>query len=359
MTRQPNPTNIARETLKIKDTFPNLQNKKIEIVQKIISSQDKPKLRISMTTKGLSCKQVILPMKGDNANNFIKDLSMHVININWILKNIKSNIMADYIHVDGKGIIMITNNIASPSELQAIEKYIKSVSCVDIDQVQSPWLPQSKLYLKIVSILYLSEVTNSQITSEDIERVLKNTHIFNNVVLASKSRIIKVLLKSNMAIIWINIWDAQSDSKAKSLINQRFNIERFIATIQGTNMNPGVPSTKIAGSGATLLAFVEYKGQSVSNAMAYTKPSTIENFHGVAKPMTKSTCLDLKWRMVSPVPTPSDAPTARASIKLTLLTAHSGNTILTKSSTARNMLNFAKTTRNQFIHLWMTAKYDS
>jgi len=28
MTRQPNPTNIARKTLKIKDTFPNLQNKK-------------------------------------------------------------------------------------------------------------------------------------------------------------------------------------------------------------------------------------------------------------------------------------------------------------------------------------------
>ena len=37
MTRQSNPTNIARKTLKIKNTFPNLQNKKIKIVQKIIS----------------------------------------------------------------------------------------------------------------------------------------------------------------------------------------------------------------------------------------------------------------------------------------------------------------------------------
>jgi len=41
--------------------------------------------------------------------------------------------MADYIHVDGKGIIITTNNIASPSDLQAIEKYIKIISCIDID----------------------------------------------------------------------------------------------------------------------------------------------------------------------------------------------------------------------------------
>ena len=38
LARQPNSTNIARKTLKIKETFSNFQNKKIEIVQKIISS---------------------------------------------------------------------------------------------------------------------------------------------------------------------------------------------------------------------------------------------------------------------------------------------------------------------------------
>ena len=82
ITRQPNLTNIAREILKIKDTFLNLQNKKIEIVQKIISGQDKPKTKISMTTKEPSRKQVIILMKGDDVNNFIKNSSMYVININ-------------------------------------------------------------------------------------------------------------------------------------------------------------------------------------------------------------------------------------------------------------------------------------
>ena len=82
ITRQPNPTNIAREILKIKDIFLNLQNKKIEIVQKIISGQDKPKTKISMTTKGSSRKQVIILMKDDDVNNFIKNSSIYIININ-------------------------------------------------------------------------------------------------------------------------------------------------------------------------------------------------------------------------------------------------------------------------------------
>ena len=45
--------------------------------------------------------------------------------------------MADYICIDSKGIIITTNNIASPSDLQAIKKYVKSVSSIDADQVQS------------------------------------------------------------------------------------------------------------------------------------------------------------------------------------------------------------------------------
>jgi len=54
---------------------------------------------------------------------------------------------------------------------------------------------------------------------------------------------------------------------------------------------------------------------------------------------------------VSSIPIPSDAPTARVSIKQTLPTAHSGNIISTKSGTVRNIPNYMKTTRNQFVHL--------
>ena len=42
----------------------------------------------------------------------------------------------------------------------------------------------------------------------------------------------------------IDIWDIQSSSRAKSLINQYFNVGKYITTIQDTNMNPGVPQCK-------------------------------------------------------------------------------------------------------------------
>ena len=111
-------SNIAMNTLKIKKTFPNLPNKKIDSIHKVInSSNDKAKLRLNMTTKGLSCKQVIILMSCDLGKKFIKDLSSHVININWALKSIKSNIYADFICADNKGIIISTNNVATNSNL--------------------------------------------------------------------------------------------------------------------------------------------------------------------------------------------------------------------------------------------------
>ena len=56
----------------------------------------------------------------------------------------------------------------------------------------------------------------------------------------SKPRVIKVLSKLDMSIIWIDIWDVQSGSKAKGLINQYFNVGKYIATIRDANMNPGI-----------------------------------------------------------------------------------------------------------------------
>ena len=76
---------------------------------------------------------------------------------------------------------------------------------MDTEQISSPRLPQSKLYLKIIGILYISEHLNMQILSNEIEKVLKNNHIFNSIILASKPKIIKILPKSDMAIVWINI----------------------------------------------------------------------------------------------------------------------------------------------------------
>jgi len=207
-------------TLKIKEMFLKLQNNKIDQVQKIINGGDsKLKPQVNMTTKGPSHKQVIVPMNSKVAGRFLKNSSIHIINIKCALKNIKSKIMADFIYIKDKDIVISTNNVASPSNLQEIEKYVKSSLANDSDQMSSPRLPQLKSYLKIVGIPYVNEQSNLHISPEDLKKILKNNHIFNNIVLASRLKIIKVSPKSDMAIIWIDIWDTQNGFKVKSIIN--------------------------------------------------------------------------------------------------------------------------------------------
>jgi len=77
-----------------------------------------------------------------------------------------------------------------------------------------------------------------------VERLIKTTHIFNNVILASKPRVIKALPKSDIIVFWIDIWDVQSGAKVKGLINMHLNMSSYIATICGTNMNLEVSQYK-------------------------------------------------------------------------------------------------------------------
>ena len=87
---------------------------------------------------------------------------------------------------------------------------------------------------------------NSQerLSSNDVKAIIKQNQIFNNITLVSKPRMIKVFPKSDMVIVWIDIWDAQSSAKAKGLINWCFNVRRFIVTVRMANMNPGIPQCK-------------------------------------------------------------------------------------------------------------------
>ena len=233
-------SNIARETLKIKKAFPNLQNKKIENIQKMISSESKLKPRLNMTIKRLLRKQVIITMSLDNANKFINNLSSHVTNINRALKNIKSDIMADFICIKNRRAIITTNKIVKDLDLQIIEKYVKNTNNIEANQVEIPRLPQSKLFLKIIGIPYILETTHTPTIADMIEKIIKENHIFNNVVLTSRSSVIKVSPKSDMLIMWINIWNTQSSVKAKNLINQCFNVGSYITIIHKANMNLGV-----------------------------------------------------------------------------------------------------------------------
>jgi len=99
--------------------------------------------------------------------------------------------------------------------MNIMENYIKDSTNINTNEVSPPQLPQSKSYLKILGILYLTN-NGTPITHNQIEEVIKRIYLFNDITLTFSPHIIKVSSKSNMAIIWIDIWDSQMAPKPKS-----------------------------------------------------------------------------------------------------------------------------------------------
>jgi len=186
--------------------------------------------------------------------------------------------------------------------------------------------------------------TNSQerLTPNNIETILKQNHIFDNISLASKPKVIKVSPKSDMSIVWLDIWDVQSGSNMKMLINKCFNVGNYITTICGANMNPGVPQCKNCWKWGTLCFCAGFKEPDVSNAMACTSQNTIRNSVGAARPTTKSTHHDLRQKKGNPAPTHSSAQIVMATILPTLINACFSPTGSIGSGIRKNTLRSVK-----------------
>jgi len=167
--------NNTTEVIKIKDIFSTLNAQKIDQIHKIINSSLKPKQHIQMTTKGLSRKQVIILMSIDNINSFMKSSSLHVTNINWSLRNTKSEVLVNFIQSDTSSVTVIMNKVTVQSDLHIIENYVKKVEDINIINVDMPCLPQSKFYLKIIGIPYFSHNnSNKHLTPNNVEGIIKH-----------------------------------------------------------------------------------------------------------------------------------------------------------------------------------------
>jgi len=92
----------------------------------------------------------------------------------------------------------MTKKVAISSDLNVVEKYMKKLNNVDGSDIMSPRLPQSKSYLKILSISYFIEDSN---LSDIIERIIKIFYIFDDIILASQPHIIKAFLKFSIAVV--------------------------------------------------------------------------------------------------------------------------------------------------------------
>ena len=140
-------------------------------------------------------KQIIILIGLNNTEKIMAKVNTHVSNINRLLKGVKSEILVDFIWSNNKGLLITTNKVATTSDLNIVEKYMKDLNEVNSNNIMSPRLLQSKSYLKILDF------------SDIIESIIKSTHIFNDIVLASQPCVIKAFPKSNMMVIWVDIWN--------------------------------------------------------------------------------------------------------------------------------------------------------
>jgi len=125
-----------------------------------------------------------------------------MFNINWSLRNVKSEVLVNFIHPDISSVTVITNKIALQLDLYIIKNYVKKIDDTNIININASQLSQLKSYLEIIDILYFSHNNSKEhLISNDVECIIKQNQIFDNIVLMSKSCIIKVSPKSDMSII--------------------------------------------------------------------------------------------------------------------------------------------------------------
>ena len=218
---QASKTNISssiEDVIRVKEAFLTLSADEVgKMLKAKNSSEDTKKPKINMTTREQSRREVIIPMTKTNTELIINSAHIHISNINKCLKNSKSDIFADFIQFNVNGIIITTNKPASDLNLSTIEKYLKNIQNVNPDSIESPRLSESKSYMKIIRLPYSNKL---EVMSPDIIKgVLKDSHLFKDVTLASKPRVIKASPKSDKTVVWVDIWDSQSGSCVKNIIN--------------------------------------------------------------------------------------------------------------------------------------------
>ena len=135
-------TSKVREILKLKENFPKLLNKKIKRIHNTVTgSNTLVKMHINMTTKGPLHKQIIIPMGSDNTRMFMTTADNHILNINYALKGIKSDIIANFIRSDFRGLIVVANKVPASSNISIINNYVKNSFSSNANDIQDACLP--------------------------------------------------------------------------------------------------------------------------------------------------------------------------------------------------------------------------
>ena len=96
---------------------------------------------MNMTTKRPSKKQIIVSIGSNNVERVMAKAKTIIVNINRLLKGIKSKVSVDFIQADSKGLLLTTNKVAATSNLNIVEKYLKELNNANNSEIISSSLP--------------------------------------------------------------------------------------------------------------------------------------------------------------------------------------------------------------------------
>ena len=91
------------------------------------------------------------------------------------------------------GMFMSTNSIALVVELEVIKQWLKKTASLSENTEVEPCLPQSKSFLRVLGVFYWDSNTFLFITPTQVVAALSSSPLFEGVILAFLSYIIKVL----------------------------------------------------------------------------------------------------------------------------------------------------------------------
>ena len=121
------------DILKLKENSPKLLDKKIKEIHKTVHNSNTPKPRLNMTIKGPSCKQIIISIGSNNIKIFMLSLNDYVVNINWALKNIKSDVIIDFICPNHRE--LVSNKVMAQLDIYIISHYIKNTNNINLKDI--------------------------------------------------------------------------------------------------------------------------------------------------------------------------------------------------------------------------------
>jgi len=95
----------------------------------------------SISTKGSLRKQITILIGSNSTEKIMAKVNTHISNINRLLKEVKSEILVDFIQSDNKRLFITTNKVATTSDINIIEKYMKNLNNIDSNNIMSLKLP--------------------------------------------------------------------------------------------------------------------------------------------------------------------------------------------------------------------------